>query len=258
MKAGKIRRSIQRFEDYSRDLTSSDMNSFEDRLNLLVSYFKSDAFFQQIDKQLIHNKSVDFDSWYRSNSRGKLSFPTNLDERLSIMYQLLCRINNKDINYLSFCFEYLAVGTNKVNPHIYALNEIVSEPLFRELGHRLGEIEDELPSDNSDEVKSSIFQIIHHADNVIQQNIIGDGNNQNASITNTNNELDKLFSELKTEISSLEISQEDIQDNIESILACEELAKQETPKKSAVKRLLNTLPSLGSVASIVSAIMAVL
>jgi hypothetical protein len=40
MKAGKIRRSIQRFEDYSRDLTSSDMNSFEDRLNLLVSYFK--------------------------------------------------------------------------------------------------------------------------------------------------------------------------------------------------------------------------
>lgn len=40
MKAGKVRRSIQRFEDYSRDLISSDMNSFEDRLNLLVSYFK--------------------------------------------------------------------------------------------------------------------------------------------------------------------------------------------------------------------------
>jgi hypothetical protein len=258
MKAGKVRRSIQRFEDFSRDLISSDTNSFEDRLNLIVSYFKSDAFFQQIDEQLIHNKSVDFDSWFKGNSRGKLSFPTNLDERLSIMYELLCRIQSKDINYLSFCREYLVLGTNKVAPYIYALNEIVSQPLFRELGYRMEEIEDELPSDNSDEVTSSIFQIIHHADNVIQQNIIGDGNNQNASIINTNNELDKLFSSLKAEISSLEITQEEIQDNIESILACEELAKQETPRKSAVKRLLSTLPSLGSVASIASAILAVL
>ena len=61
MKAGKIRRSIQRFEDYSRDLISSDMNSFEDRLNLLISYCKSDAFFQKIDEQLVYNKSVTFD-----------------------------------------------------------------------------------------------------------------------------------------------------------------------------------------------------
>jgi hypothetical protein len=258
MKAGKIRRSIQRFEDYSRDLTSSDMNSFEDRLNLLVSYFKSDAFFQQIDEQLIQNKAVDFDSWYGSNSIGKLSFPTNIDDRLSIMYQLLCRINNKDISYLSFCCEYLFVGTNKIDAHIYALNEVVSEPLFRELGYRLEDIQDELPSDNSDEVTSSIFQIIHHAENVIQQNIIGDGNNQNASITNTNNELDKLFLDLKTEINSLDIPREEIQDNIETVTACEDLAKQEKPKKGAVKRLLSTLPALGSIASIASAILTVL
>lgn len=258
MKAGKIRRSIQRFEDYSRDLTSSDMNSFEDRLNLLVSYFKSDSFFLQIDYQLIQNKSVDFDSWYESNSRGKLSFPTNLDDRLSIMYQLLCRINNKNISYLSFCCEYLVVRTNKIDAHIYALNEVVSEPLFRELGYRLGDIEDELPSDNSDEVTSSVFQIIHYAENVIQQNIIGNGNNQNSSITNTNNDLDKLFSNLKAEINLLEISQEEIQENVELVTACEDLAKQEKPKKGAVKRLLSTLPALGSIAAIVSAILTVL
>ncbi|MBL4830487.1 MAG: hypothetical protein JKY55_11470 [Aliivibrio sp.] len=258
MKAGKIRRSIQRFEDHSSDLTSADMNSFEDRLNLLISYCKSDTFFQQIDKQLIENKSVDFDTWYKSNSRGKVKFPTNIDERLSIMYELLCRINSQEISYLSFCCEFLVVGSSQIDAHIYALNEIVSEPLFRELGYRLEEIEEELPSDNSDEVTSSIFQIIHHADNVIQQNIIGDGNNQNASITNTNNELNKLFSDLKAEIRTLEISQEEIQENIESIVACEDLAQQETPKKGVIKRLLSTLPSLGSVASIASAIIAVL
>ena len=89
-------------------------------------------------------------------------------------------------------------------------------------------------------------------------NIIGNGNNQNASITNTNNELDTLFTRLKAEINSLAISQEEIQDNIESVIACEDLAKQEKPKKGAVKRLLSTLPELGSVASIVSAILAML
>jgi hypothetical protein len=258
MKAGKIRRSIRRFEDYTRDLICSDMNSFEDRLNLLVSYFKSDAFFLKIDEQLINNNSVNFDSWYSSIDRGRVIFPTSLDDRLSLMYQLLCRISTKDIGYLSFCSQYLVVGTNKIDAHIYALNEVVSEPLFRELGYRLEEIEDELPSDNADEVTTSMFQIIHHADNVVQQNIIGDGNNQNASITNTNSELAKLFLDLKAEINSLEIPQEEIQENIESVIACEDLVKQEKPKKSVVKRLLSTLPPLGSVASIDSAIIAVL
>jgi len=174
------------------------------------------------------------------------------------MYQLLCRISYKEIGYLSFCSNYLIVGTNKIDAHIYALNEVVSEPLFRELGYRLEDIEDELPSDNADEVSTSMFQIIHHADNVIQQNIIGDGNNQNASITNTNSELAQLFSDLKAEINSLEIPEEEIKENIESVTACEELATQESPKKSVVKRLLSTLPALGSVASIASEIMGVL
>lgn len=258
MKAGKIRRSIRRFEDFSRDLISSDMNSFEDRLTLLVSYFKTDAFFLKIDEQLTNNSSVNFDSWYSSIDRGKVIFPTDLDNRISLMYQLLCRISTKEIGYLSFCSNYLVVRTNKIDAHIYALNEVVSEPLFRELGYRLEDIEDELPSDNADEVKTSMFQIIHHADNVIQQNIIGDGNNQYASITNTNSELAQLFSDLKAEIHSLKIPDEEIKENIESVIACEELATQESPKKSVVKRLLSTLPTLGSVASIVSAIIAAL
>jgi hypothetical protein len=258
MKAGKIRRSIQRFEDYSNDLSSADMNSFEDRLNLLISYCKTDDFFQEIDKQLIGNTSVDFDGWYKTNDRKGLKFPTNLDERLSIMYEILCKINNKDIDYLSFCCEFFVVGSNSIDAHISALNEVVSEPLFRELGYRLEDIENNLPSDNSDEVTSSILQIIHHAENVIQQNIIGDNNNQNAVITNTNNELDKLFSDLKTEINSLAISEEDRRENIESVVACEDLAKLESPKIGTIKKLLNILPPLGNVASIVSAIIVIL
>lgn len=256
MKAGTIRRSIQRFEDYSRDLRNADMNSFEDRLKLLISFCKIDDFFSKIDAQLINSDAVDFDAWYNSLSRRQLKFPTNIDERLSIMYQLLCRFDSKDINYLSFCFEYLVVGSNKIDPHIYSLNEIVCEPLFRELAYRLEDVQDELPHENSDEVSTSVFQIIHYAENVIQQSVSGNGNTLSASIKKSNNDLDRLFSDLKAEIGLVGSSKHEVQENMELIAACEDLAKQENPKKGAVKKLLDTLPTLGNVASVVSAILA--
>ena len=95
--AGKIRRSLQRFIDFAGDLSRADMNTFDDRLSLLMDYCQNDVVFQVIDQQLTSIESVDFDAWYtdrKSTMRGmigsgQLSFPTNLDERLSLMYQLL-------------------------------------------------------------------------------------------------------------------------------------------------------------------------
>ena len=49
---GKIRRSLQRFKDFAGDLSRADMNTFDDRLSLLMDYCKNDEVFQIIDKQL--------------------------------------------------------------------------------------------------------------------------------------------------------------------------------------------------------------
>ncbi|MCS0352845.1 hypothetical protein ND920_14745 [Vibrio ordalii] len=262
MKAGKIRRSIQRFYDYSRDLINADMNTFDDRLDLLISFCKDDDFFSKLDQQLIANPKAEFDSWYKAASsfdnRGSLSFPTNIDERLSIMYELLCRIKNKQIDLISFCSNNFVISSSRIDEYIYSFNDVVSEPLFRELGYRLEDIQDELPVDNTFEVASPILQIIHHAENVIQQNAFGNNNQQSAEIHNSNDELTRLFIGLRNEVNSLSISPEDKADSIDSIDTCEELAKVEKPRKGTIEKLLNMLPKMGNVASIVSAIITII
>jgi len=258
MKAGKVRRSIQRFYDYSRDLSNADMNTFNDRLNLLISFFKTDDFFSKLDKQLIDNPKADFDFWFntvsKSDNRGRLSFPTEIDERLSVMYELLCRINEQKINMIGFCGNNFIIGSNKIDDYIYAFNDVVSQPLFRELGYRLEDIQDELPTDNSVEVSSPMIQIIHNAQNVIQQSAFGNNNHQSAEINNSNDELTQLFNELRNEISSLNLSNDEMVESIETIDSCEELLDSERPKVNTVKKLLGLLPSMGNVASITSAI----
>ena len=108
--AGKIRRSLRRFIDFAGDLSRADMNTFEDRLSLLMDYCQNDEVFRVIDQQLTSVESVDFDAWYTDRKStiggmvgsGQLSFPTNLDERLSLMYQLLRKINAEEVDFLDF------------------------------------------------------------------------------------------------------------------------------------------------------------
>ena len=64
-RAGEIRRSLQRFIDFANDLLGSDYNTFEDRLNLLISFCESDAIFVNIHKQLMNFEAVDFDAWIK-------------------------------------------------------------------------------------------------------------------------------------------------------------------------------------------------
>jgi len=61
---GKIRRSLQRSIDFVSDLSRSDMNTFDDRLSLLVSYCQNDEGFEVIDRQLAGVMLVSFDTWY--------------------------------------------------------------------------------------------------------------------------------------------------------------------------------------------------
>ncbi len=266
MKAGKVRRSIQRFADFANDLLAADMNTFDDRLSLLIKYFENDELFESIHNQLTKYSNVDFDSWYeeiRSTvggmvGSGDLRFPTDLDNRLSLMYQLLCNIEKERIEFFGFCSLFFVVDSSRYDGYICAFNQAISEPLFRELAYRLEDIQEELPENNKEEVGAHVFQIIQHAENVIQQNAIGNNNSQVADIRNETNELEKLFSSLVSEVKSSLSDSDEVKDHIETIETCKDLALAESPKKSVISKLLATLPALGSVASICSAILAAL
>ncbi|MEZ8398924.1 hypothetical protein AB6C85_12795 [Vibrio splendidus] len=263
MKAGKARQSIRRFHDYSSDLRYSDMNNFEDRLALLLEFIRTDELFTEIHNQLINNPNVDFDSWYKERKAtekgmrgsGSLIFPTITDDRLSLMYQALQKIGNKEMDVLNFSISFCASSSSRINTFVSFFNENVTEPLMREIGYKLEDIELELPMDDRQEVTAPMIQIVHHAENVINQNITGNNNNQAASITVENSELDKMFFELRQAISELELNSDEKQGHLETIQACEGLVKAEKPMLTAAKTLLFSLVPLGAnVAAIATAI----
>jgi len=260
--AGKIRRSLRRFIDFAGDLSRADMNTFEDRLSLLMDYCQNDEVFRVIDQQLTSIEFVDFDAWYTDRKStmggmvgsGQLSFPTNLDERLSLMYQLLRKINSEEVNFLDFTNTFFAVVDSRIDSHIYAFNEAIVEPLSRELGYRFEEIEESLPENQRDTVPLANIQIIHNAHTVIQQSASGSGINQSA-IIEKDNKVQQLFSDLRREIQSAIQDAGQIQEAMEITKSAEILATATEPKPAAVKALLKTLPSLGNIGSIVSAIL---
>jgi len=136
-----IRRSRQRFMDVADDLSGSGMNTFADRLSLFMEYCGNDEVFQGINRQLT---SVDFDSWYaerKSTKRGvagsgQQAFPRNRDERSSLLYQLLWRIDSGEINLVDFLNTFFSAGGNEIDSLVYAFNKTIVKPLSRELVYR--------------------------------------------------------------------------------------------------------------------------
>ncbi len=259
---GEIRRSLQRFTDFAGDLSGADMNTFDDRLSLLMDYCKNDVVFQVIDNQLTNIDCIDFDTWYSERKStmggmvgsGQLVFPTNLDQRLSLMYQLLCRINSGEIDLIDFSHTFFATGDSRIDSLIYAFNDAIVEPLSRELSYRFEEIEETLPENQRDTVPLANIQVIHNAHNVIQQSAVGSDISQTAAIEK-NDELEKLFKNLKEEIGKVVEDKEKERESMEVAESAQSLVLAEPPKPMAAKVLLNTLPPLGNIGSIVSAIL---
>lgn len=263
--SGQIARSIQRFNDYANDLMRSDMNTFDDTLNVFINFCESDNVFSIIHSQLQSVPKVDFDSWYesRQNTGGsmagssQLSFPTDPEVRMALMYELLRRIRDGRIQLLDFVITFFALGTNNITAYIRAMNEAITRPLIRELSYRLQDISDQLPEDQGVFVSPANIQIIHQATNVIQQTASGSNISQTAT-QNINPEIDKLFTKLENTIISFEKDKAKLEEYVEIIASAREFAAKEKPRVGAIKALFAGLPSAASVLSITASILKIL
>jgi len=149
-RAGEVRRSLQRFNDFASDLLASDYNTFEDRLNLLISFCEADAVFANIHQQLMNFPTVDFDAWIKDrfatmggmSGSGELSFPTDLEARMAVMYQLLVAVRDTRVPWMQFGITFFATASTQCDEYIYAFNEAITRPLVRELSYRLGDMEE--------------------------------------------------------------------------------------------------------------------
>ena len=263
LSVGKIRRSLKQFEDFANDLSKSDMNAFNDRLRVLMKYCKSDPVLCLIHTQLISMPGVNFDSWYKNVlstvggmvGSGDLTFPTNLERRMAMMYQLLNKIYNGEIEMIDFAIKFFVTSDTHIDSIIYAFNDAVVEPLTRALSYRIKELEEEMPGDDRETYPlANIIQIILSAENVVQQSASGRNIQQNAKIKHSN-ELKRLFNELRDELRSTIKEKEELENAMQIVRTSEELAQKSSSNLPSVKVLLDSLGALGSVGSIVSAIL---
>jgi len=263
LSVGKIRRGLKRFEDFAGDLARSDMNTFDDRLRLLVNYCQSDPVLSIIHNQLMSMSGVDFEYWHKEVlstvggmvGSGELSFPTDLEKRMALMYQLLNKIAEKEIDLTGFAHNFFATGNNGIDSLIYAFNDAVVEPLTRELSYRIEELEEDLPDDNREIYSLANIQIIHNAENVVQQSATGNNIQQNATIK-SKNELEKLFDDLRDELKATIEQKQKLEEALNVVETSKELARKRPSSLLSVKILLGSLGAMGNVGSIVSAIIA--
>lgn len=207
---------------------------------------------------------ANFNDWYQRvlstigsmAGSGKLTFPTDIEARLSLMYQLLTRVQAKEIDLYDLAIKFFALGTNKLTAYVQAFNQTITLPMIRELKYRLEDLEDTLPENKKETVSPSIIQVIHNATNVIQQNAIGNDISQTANQTQ-NTQLNSLLEKLEKEISSIADEQKRTDANmlLESI-ALE--AKSSKPRMPILGALLNSLPAIGSIAEVSQSIIELL
>jgi len=184
---------------------------------------------------------------------GELSFPTNLEKRMALMYQLLNKVDGEAIDLIDFSHHFFATGDNRIDSIIFAFNDAVVEPLARELSYRIEELEEEMPDNNREAYPLANIQIIHNAENVIQQSASGNNIQQNASIESNNN-LKQLFNELRKELQSTLREKEELENAMQVVESSEEMTRKGSSSLPSVKVLLGSLGVMGNIGSIVSAI----
>jgi len=231
-----------------------------------MNFCETDPVFSEIHRQLTSVKDVDFDVWLSQSPEtegavvgsGKLQFPTDEEQRMAIIYELLRRIHSDKLGFINFIYTVFTIPNpnSNVTSYIETFNEAVTAQFVRALKYRLQDVADELPEDKKASVPLALVQIIHHATNVVQQNAIGSGNTQSAVQTVTN-EIDKLFDDLKQAALAQPsgIEKKEIEEIIETALAA---AKDEKPRPTVVKRLLGMLPPTAAVLSITASILKLL
>ncbi|MBL9113737.1 MAG: hypothetical protein JNJ83_01935 [Verrucomicrobiaceae bacterium] len=263
--SGAIKRSIRKFTDYAGDLLKSDYNTFEDRLNVFIQFCSSDEVFSRIHEQLISVPNADFDSWFAERQAtvgsfagsGKLIFPAQPEERLSIMYQLLYGVYAGSVPFQSFTLHFFALGSSRYDDYIYAFNESVTQPLVRELAYRLDELDEQLPAEKTTEVSPSVIQIIHHATNVIQQHASGENIQQSATIS-LSPDLAGLFAQLRSAVASAGLPPAEAREAEEIVESAASEASQQRPRSSVLRALFRSLPASDAILSITSSIIEII
>ena len=257
----KIERSFRRYKDYSADLLNSSSKTFLNNLNIFINFCGNDEIMRIVSAQLKSNKNVDTNRWYSDFQKtgGSLIgskeyvLPTNEEDRISLLYQVLLKMHSDEIDFKRFCID--AYGKTNFNEMVWAFNDAISRPLIRDLGYRLDEI---IETTNSDlEVPIGKLVIIQTGDRSV--NTIALGENIKQTVISQSSELDELVNKLCNEIlNSSEIPEEEKEDLMIDVDTIKKQLVKKNPKKERILPILRDLATFSTLASTVQAIIKII
>ena len=119
IKAGRIRRSIDRFSGLASDLLQADRGTFNDRIEMLVEYCRTDETISRIHQQLMERQVQDIKQWAETaRTTHELRFPKDMEDRLALQYQILVAIESDQIDVLKLSYAVFRSLANNFNVHL--------------------------------------------------------------------------------------------------------------------------------------------
>ena len=241
----KILKAFKKFDDYSDDLLNSDYATFETRLNIFIDFCENDKVMSFITNQL---KGYDFTLWFDEfrksggSMAGSADFKLPLDEndRLSLLYQILLKINSNEIKFTDFCMMAFKSADGTITGLIYKLNEAITRLLVRDLNYKMEEIKDEIEITNQTQEINQEHLVIINTGNISNSQLAIGMNIKQMKISK-NSDLDDLINNLTDLIladdSIEDFDKEDLLYDVESMKT--ELQKNKINKERIMGYLTN-------------------
>lgn len=243
-----LNRISRNFRDVAGDLMRSDTDSFDTAINFFRSFCDDESVIQDI---LAPIKERTFDSWSWYNQAldsdqgmvgsGNATLPNNKLDALKAIYDILW---NEEAGNVLLNFGHATMFKRNYDEQLRTVNDKLTNFFVRFI---IRELEEKIEL-----VKPQGNQNVQNWYINAPANIANNSSHFSQQIDNRKAELHEELTKLRTAITQSNISENEIEDALDTVDMIEEESAKEEPNKTRIQKFLTLLPSADTVVSIAS------
>ncbi len=167
-----VETSFRKFNDYSKDLVSSDWSTFRSHLEIWLDHCENDEVMKAITSQLKNQSIFDkYDLTFIGSGGGmvgcsKVNFPIDEYERDAFIYQLLLKIRFDTDIIINMGVK--CQRRRRIDDWIYWFNEKILNKLIRSLEYELREIQNRIKLELSEDQNVPVNFFLIFQDNSVK------------------------------------------------------------------------------------------
>lgn len=232
-----IKKECRDFKTIASRVLTSEYDTFDNNLKRFINYIDNTENIKKYITSCINEKDnfkIEDDVKQVSTGYGEYVFDSHIEENkeVSYTYQILKYITENNVSYRGYTLGYSP--SKQYNDKVKGFNDKLVLPLINEIEGNYERICIEMGLDENNN-----YFITNNGGQV---NIAKDESTINAT-QNNYSQIDKLVSQVKTNIDSIDDSElkNEIIDNVEGL---QEELKKEKPKKGIINAIVNALESI--------------